>query len=158
MSLITSFQPPLVSGGQVKGTEVPNLRRSSACDCTWCIDLKSITVSWLFHACHVHSVLFLPMQSSLTSFWHSLTGLVQLILSFPTCSWFRPIWFYCSHTFHSFLLQITLCFLRGSFLFGSKDLITAFTCLLSYRYRSFTLRAYLCWRHTYSFAANQGSC
>ena len=28
-------------------------------------------------------------------------------------------------------------------------MITAFTCLPSYRYSSFTLRAYLCWRHTY---------
>ena len=32
----------------------------------------------------------------------------------------------------------------------SKDMITAFTCPLSYRYSSFTLRAYLCWRDTYS--------
>ena len=40
--------------------------------------------------------------------------------------------------------QITLCFS-----FGSKDKITAFTCLPSYRHSSFTLRAYLCWRHTY---------
>ena len=30
----------------------------------------------------VHSVLFLPMQSSFTSFWHSFTVLVQLIFSF----------------------------------------------------------------------------
>ena len=45
----------------------------------------------------------------------------------------------------SFLLQIALCFS-----FGSKDMIiTAFTCLPSYRHSSFTLRAYLCWRHTY---------
>ena len=52
--------------------------------------------------------------------------------------------FYCFQTFHSFLLQITLCFS-----FGSKDMITAFTCLPSYRHSSFTLRAYLCWRHIY---------
>ena len=77
------------------------------------------------------------MQSSLTSFWHSFTGLVQLnIFSFP--SWFHTIWFYCSHAFHNFPSQITLCFS-----FGSKDIITAFTCLPSYRYSSFTLRAYL---------------
>ena len=68
--------------------------------------------------------------------------LVQLIFSFP--SWFHTIWFYCSHTFHSFLSQITLCFS-----FGSKDMITTLTCLPSYRCSSFTLRAYLCWRHTY---------
>ena len=68
---------------------------------------------------------FLPMQSSLTSFWRSFTGLVQLIFSFP--SWFYTIWFYCCHTFHSFLTQITFCFS-----FGSKDMITAFTYLPSY--------------------------
>ena len=43
--------------------------------------------------------------------------------------------------FHIFL---SLCFS-----FGSKDMITAFTCLPSYRHSSFTLRAYLCWRHIY---------
>ena len=48
---------------------------------------------------------------------------------------------YCSHTF---LSQNTLCFS-----FGMKDMITAFTCFPSYRYSSFTLREYLCWRHTY---------
>ena len=68
--------------------------------------------------------------------------LVQLIFSFP--SWFHTIWFYCSHAFQSFLSQITLCF-------WSKDSI-AFTGLPSYR--SFTLRAYLFWGHTYSLTAN----
>ena len=48
-------------------------------------------------------------------------------------------WFYCSHTFLSFLSQNTLCFS-----FGSKNMIPAFTCLPSYRYISFALRAYLC--------------
>ena len=48
--------------------------------------LESITASWLSHACHVHSVLFLPMQSSLTNFWRSFTGLVQLIFSYFTLS------------------------------------------------------------------------
>ena len=88
----------------------------------------------LSHACHTHSVLFLPMQSLLASFWRSLTDLVQLIFNFP--SWFHTISFHWSHTFHSFLSQITLCFS-----FGSKDMIPAFTCLLSYRYSSFTLWA-----------------
>ena len=68
--------------------------------------------------------------------------LVQLIFSFPI--WFHTIWFYCSHAFQSFLSQSTLCF-------WSKDSI-AFTGLPSYR--SFTLRAYLCWGHTYSLTAN----
>ena len=45
---------------------------------------------------------------------------------------------------HSLLSQITLCFS-----FGLKDMITAFTRLPSYRHSSFTLRAYLCWRHIY---------
>ena len=40
--------------------------------------LEWIIVSRLSHACHAHSVLFLPMQSSLTNFWRSFTGLVQL--------------------------------------------------------------------------------
>ena len=35
---------------------------------------------------------------------------------------FTHYWFYCSHTFHSFLSQNILCFS-----FGSKDMITAFT-------------------------------
>ena len=39
---------------------------------------------------------------------------------------------------------VTLCF---SFELERHD--TAFTCLPSYRYSSFTLRAYLCWRRTY---------
>ena len=48
---------------QMKGTEVRNPRRSSACDCT---------------CCHAHSVLFLPMHSlfkrfRLSCFWHSIS-------------------------------------------------------------------------------------
>ena len=103
-----------------------------------------VLVCWLVYHCLVTLMLAmrLPMQSSLMNFWRSFTGLVQLIFSFP--SWFHTIWFYCSHTFHSFLSQITLCFS-----FGSKDMITTFTCLPSYRHSSFTLRAYICWRHTY---------
>ena len=93
--------------------------------------LESINASWLSHACHAHSVLFLPTGVCKVRSRRSFTGLVQLIHSFPS-------WFY------SFLSQITLCFL-----FGSKDMITAFTCLPSYRHSSFTLRAYHCWRHTY---------
>ena len=94
------------------------------------------------HACFVHSVLFLPIQSSLTSFWRSFTDLVQLIFRFPS-------YFTLSDStdlirFIAFVSQITLCFS-----FGSKDMITAFTCHPSCRYSSFTLRAYLCWRHTY---------
>jgi len=90
----------------------------------------------------MHIVLFLPMQTSLTSFWRSFTGLVQLIFSFP--NWFHTSWFYCSHMFHSFSRK-----LHSAFRLDRKDKITAFTCLPSYGYSSFTLQAYLCWRHTH---------
>ena len=43
----------------MKGTEVPNPQRSSACDCTCVLTRNRSLVSWLSHACHVHSVLFL---------------------------------------------------------------------------------------------------
>ena len=82
----------------MEGTEVPNPRRSSACDCT-CMLIRNRTLSHDSLMLAMRIVLFLPMQSSLTSFWRSFTGLVQLIFSFP--SWFHTIWFYCSHTFHS---------------------------------------------------------
>ena len=49
---------------RMKGTEVPNPRRSSACDCT-CV-LTRLSRDSLMLAMHI--VLFLPMQSSLTSF------------------------------------------------------------------------------------------
>ena len=52
--------------------------------------------------------------------------------------------FFARLRYYCFLSQITLCFS-----FGLKDKITVFTCFLSYKYSSFTLWAYLCWRHTY---------
>ena len=82
-----------------------------SCLCTVC-SKRLQTLSWFVHSillftCHAHSVLFLPMQSSLTSFWRSFMGLVELV--FP--SWFNTIWFYCSHKFHSFRkLKYTLLF------------------------------------------------
>ena len=88
----------------MKGTEVPNLRRSSACGCTCVLtrNYRSVSRDSLMLAMRI--VLFLPMQSSLKSFWHSITGLVQLIFSFP--SWFHtPLLSYVS----CFLSQITLC-------------------------------------------------
>ena len=90
----------------------------------------------------IHIVLFLHAYAK---FAHKFLTLFHWPRA--TClsySWLHTIWFYCSHTFHSFLSQNTLCFA-----FGSKDMITAFTCLPSYRYSSFTLREYLCCRHTY---------
>ena len=64
---------------------------------------KSITVSWLSQTCYAHSVLFLPLQSSLTSFWCFMKGLCNLSSSFP--SWYHTVWYYCSHAFHSFLVN-----------------------------------------------------
>ena len=76
-----------------ESTEVPNPRRRSACDCTcvltrtdhyalFCsiLPMNSLLQGFrLSHACHV---LFLPMLSSLTSFWRSFTSLVQLTRTF----------------------------------------------------------------------------
>ena len=95
------------------------------------------------HTCHAHC--FCACVKFAQEFLTLFERLAPLIFSFP--SWFHTIWFYCSHAFHSFLSQITLCS-------WSKDMITPFTCLLSYRYSSFTLWAYLCWGHTYSLTAN----
>ena len=98
----------------MKGTEVPNPQRSSACDCT-CVLTRIDQID--------HCLVTLPCLPC--------AFCCLVIFSFP--SWF-----------HSFLSQITLCFS-----FGSKDMITAFTCLPSHKHSSFTLRAYLCWRHIY---------
>ena len=108
------------------------------CSCLWTVcskvsDSLMLALCILFCSCVI--------QSSLTSFWRSFTDLVQLIVSFP--SWFHTIWFYWSHTFHSFLSQITLCFS-----FGWKDMITAFTSSVLQVQQLYTV-AYLCWRHTY---------
>ena len=63
---------------------------------------------------------FVPAHAKFAhEFLTLFTGLVQLIFSF-FLNWFHTIWFYCSHTFHSFLSQITLCFSSGS-----KGIITA---------------------------------
>ena len=85
----------------MKGTEVPNPRRSSACDCI-CVLTRNRSLSRdspMLAMCIICSFPRNLMQNSLMSFWRSFTGLVQLIFSFP--SWFHTIWFYYSHTFHS---------------------------------------------------------
>ena len=95
----------------MKGTEVPNPRRSSARDCTCVltrIDHCLVTLSCL--PCALFCSCLCKVRSRISD------ALSQALS-----------WFYCSHTFHSFLSQITLCFL-----FGSKDMIIAFTCLPSY--------------------------
>ena len=53
---------------QMKDTEVPNTRRSSACDCTCVLTRNNHCLVTLSQACHAHSVLFLRMQSLLMSF------------------------------------------------------------------------------------------
>jgi len=129
----------------MKGTEVPNPQRSSACDCTCVLTRnRSLTRDSLILACHAHSVLFLPVQSSLTSFWHSLKGL-------------------CNLSFIAFLADFTLSdsIALMRFIAFSRKLHSAFHLpdwktwsqrlhhgLPPYRYRSFTLWAYLCWRHS----------
>ena len=86
--------------------------------------------------CKVCSRVLDPLSKNFCNL--SLAFLADFTLSDSTAPIHFIVSYYCS------LSQITLCFS-----FGSKDKITAFTCLLSYRYSSFTLQAYLCWRHTY---------
>ena len=70
----------------MKGTEVPNPRHSSACDCT-CVLTRidhCLVNNRSCHACQMCLVLFLPVQSLLTCFRSSLTRFADLSLSFPT--------------------------------------------------------------------------
>ena len=73
-----------MSHTQMKGPEVPNPWRSSACDCTYVLTRnRTLSRDSLMLAMRI-LLLFLPMQSSFTSFWRSFTCLVQLIFSFPS--------------------------------------------------------------------------
>ena len=64
VSLLSRIKPT-----RMKGTEVPNPRRSSACDCTCVLTRnRSLSCDSRVLATDVHSVLLLPMQSFLTSF------------------------------------------------------------------------------------------
>ena len=105
-----------ISSIQMKGTEVPNPWHSSASDCT-CV-LTGINHSPVTLSCLPCTFCFVPTYAKFAHEFPTLTTLVQLIFSF--LSWFHTVWYisYC------FLSQITLCFS-----FGSKDMITAFTCL-----------------------------
>ena len=76
--------------------------------CAFYLALSSAQFAQRFQTLSCASVLFQPMQRSLTSFWRSFTGLVQFIFGFP--SWFHTIWFYCSHTFHSFSRKLHSAF------------------------------------------------
>ena len=59
--------PALFITKLMKGTEVPNPRRSSACNCT-CVLTRNRSPSRDSLMLAMRIVLFLPMQSSLTSF------------------------------------------------------------------------------------------
>ena len=45
--------------GSMKGTEVPNPRRSNACDCT----CRNRSLSRDCHACHIHAHCFVPAHA-----------------------------------------------------------------------------------------------
>ena len=80
-----------------KGTEVPNPRRSSTCDCTWAltwIDHCLATLSCL--PCALFCSCLFKVRSRISDV---LSQALCNLSSFP--SWFHAIWF--SHTFHSFL-------------------------------------------------------
>ena len=118
-----------------------------SCLCTVCSKVSDSLM-----LCAFCLTLCLPCTFCLVSCLYKVRSRVSDTLSQALCKlslanfprWFHSIWFHCSHTFHNFLLQSTLCYS-----FGSKDMITAFTCLSSYRYSSVTLQSYLCWGHTY---------
>ena len=65
-----------------------------------------ITVSWLSHTCHAHSVLLLPckVRSQISD------ALSQPLCNFSFPSWFHTIWFYCSHTFIAFSRKLHSAF------------------------------------------------
>ena len=98
------------------------------------VTLSCLPFLFCFCQCKVHSRVSDALWQALCNL--SLAFLADFTLSDSTA----PIRFMVK----LFLSQITLCFS-----FESKDKITSFTCLLSYRYSSFTLWTYLCWRHTY---------
>ena len=132
----------------MKGTEVPNPQRSSACDCACdctCVLTRNRSLSYdsfmlamriLFCSCpcKVRSRVSDTLSQALCNLSSAFRA------DFTLSDSMTPIRFIIK----LFFSQTTLCFS-----FGLKDKITAFTCLPSYRYSSFTLWAYLCWRHTY---------
>ena len=69
----------------MKGTEVPNPRRSSACDCT-CVLTRidhCLVNNRSCHACQMCLVLFLLVQSLLTCFRSPLTRFADFVSLFP---------------------------------------------------------------------------
>ena len=123
----------------MKGTEVPNPRRISACDCTCVLTRLSrhslmLAMRILFCSClcKVRSRVSDALSQALCNL--SVAFLADFTLSDSTAL-IRFIAF--SRKLHS------------AFPLDRKTMITAFTCLPSYRHSSFTLRACFCWRHTY---------
>ena len=127
----------------MKGTAVPNPRRSSACDCT-CVLIRNRTLS--------HDSLMLGMcilfcscpckfaHEFLTLFHRPCaTYLLAFLADFTLSDSAAPIRFVVK-LFS--LANYTLLFVW----IERQAMITAFPCFPSYRYRysSFTLRAYLC--------------
>ena len=140
----------------MKGTEVPNPQRSSAL--VLCLEYFSPSRSekyGLGTRLAVHVIM-------LTRIDHCL---VTLSCSILFCSCLCKVRSRISAALSQVLCNLSLAFLAGftlsdstvliSFItFSCKlhsafrlDMITAFTCLPYYRHSSFTLRAYLCWRH-----------
>ena len=123
----------------MKGTEVPNPWPSSACDCTYVmtrnqslsLDSLRLAMRILFFSCPCSQV-----SDALSQALCNLAFLADFTLSDSIA----PI---------LFIVKLFSLASYTLFSFGLKDKITAFTCLPSYRYSIFTLRAYLCWRHMY---------
>ena len=122
---------------------MPNPRRSSACDCT-CVLTRNRSLS--------HDYLVLAMRILFCSCPCKVRSRVSDTLSKALCN--LSLAFLADFTLSDstapirFIVKLFSLANYTLLLFGSKDKITAFTCLPSYRYSSFTLLAYLCWRHT----------
>ena len=81
----------------MKGTEVPNPRRSSACDCT-CVLTRidhCLVNNRSCHAFQMCSVLFLPVQSLLTCFRSSLTRFADFVTLSPLVTLPQAVRLFC---------------------------------------------------------------
>ena len=88
----------------MKGTEVPNPRRISACDCTCVltrIDHCLVTLSCL--PCTLFCSCLCKIRSQISY------ALSQALCNLSFSSWFHTIWFYCFLSPSSFTLRAHLC-------------------------------------------------
>ena len=122
----------------MKGTEVPNPRRSSACDCT-CVLTRNRTLSC--------DSLMLGMRILFCSCPCKVRSRVSDALSQTLCN--------LSLAFLAdFTLSDSTAPIRKLFSLANYTLLFVwierqdYSIHMSYRYSSFILRAYLCWRHT----------